>query len=218
MVTQQGSHTSTLKGYIRGTARRSHSTQIAQSNMPRDPMMGGRKFGGGARLLLQCCSAATTTIITTTTQSYCLLLVVGCWLFLVVCCLLFVVCCLLFVGCSKLVLFVCCLLLVFFFIVGMMISCVGAGRAANRMHLDSLAKNISSNKRGSFCSIYLSVISDLRKTHSQHITKRKTLLIDMCDRCIHPKTFTTSYEESSSESSVAVQIQGGCVSAIAQRL
>ena len=115
-------------------------------------------------------------------------------------------------------LFVCCLLLVLFFIVGMMISCVGAGRAANRMHLDSLAKNISSNKRESFCSIYLSVISDLRKTHSQHITKRKTLLIDMCDRCIHPKTFTTSYEESLSESSVAVQIQGGCVSAIAQRL
>ena len=54
------------------------------------------------------------------------------------------------------------------------------------MHLDSLAKNISSNKRHSFCSIYLSVISDLRKTHSQHISKRKTLLIDICDRCIHP--------------------------------
>ena len=158
MVTQQGSHTSTLKGYIRGTARRSHSTQIAQSNMPRDPMMGGRKFGGGARLLLQCCSAATTT----TTQYYCLLLVVGCWLFLVVYCLLFVVCCLLVV--LNLFLFVCCLLLVLFFIVGMMISCVGAGR------------------------------------------------------CIHPKTFTISYEESLSESSVAVQIQGGCVSAIAQRL
>ena len=52
----------------------------------------------------------------------------------------------------------------------------------------SKAKNISSNKRHSFCSIYLSVISDLIKTRSQHITKRKTLLIDMCDRCIHPKT------------------------------
>ena len=105
------------------------------------------------------------------------------------------------------------------------------------MHVDFLANNISSNKRHSFCSIYLSVISDLIKTRSQHITKRKTLLIDMCDRCIHsktlttsyqeslsessvavqmqvhPKTLTTSYQESLSESSVAVQMQGGCVSA-----
>ena len=65
---------------------------------------------------------------------------------------------------------------------------VGAGRVKNTMHLDKLAKNISSNKTHYFCSMYLSVISDLIKTHSQHITKRKTLLIDMCDRCIHPKT------------------------------
>ena len=56
-------------------------------------------------------------------------------------------------------------------------------------------------------SIYLCVISDLRKIHSQHITKRKTLLIDMCDRCIHSKTRTTSYQESLSESSVAVQMK-----------
>ena len=84
---------------------------------------------------------------------------------------------------------------------------VGAGRAANRMHLDSLAKNISSNKRDSFCSIYLSVISDLIKTRSQHITKRKTLLIDICDRCIQSKTVITSYQKSLSESSVAVQMK-----------
>ena len=75
------------------------------------------------------------------------------------------------------------------------------------MHVDFLAHNISSNKRHSFCSIYLSVISDLLKTRSQHITQRKTLLIDMCDRCIHAKTLTTSYQESLSESSVAVQMQ-----------
>ena len=81
------------------------------------------------------------------------------------------------------------------------------------MHVDFLANNISSNKRHSFCSIYLSVISDLLKTRSQHITQRKTLLIDMCDRCIHAKTLTTSYQESLSESSVAVQMQRGCVSA-----
>ena len=90
---------------------------------------------------------------------------------------------------------------------------VGAGRAKNRMHLDSLAKNISSNKRHSFCSIYLSVISDLIKTRSQHITKRKTLLIDMCNRSLHPKTVSAiaqrlqAYQESLSESSVAVQMQ-----------
>ena len=58
-----------------------------------------------------------------------------------------------------------------------------------------------------FCSIYLNVISDLRKTHSLHITKRKSLLIDICDRSTHPKTLTTSYEGSLSESSVAVQMQ-----------
>ena len=45
------------------------------------------------------------------------------------------------------------------------------------------------------------------------MTKRKTLRIDMCDHCIYPKTLTISYQESLSESSVAVQLQGGCVSA-----
>ena len=84
---------------------------------------------------------------------------------------------------------------------------VGPGRGKNRMHLNSLAKNISSNKRYVFCSIYLSVIRDLRKTHSLHITKRKSLLIDICDHSTHPKTLTTSYEGSLSESSVAVQMQ-----------
>ena len=81
---------------------------------------------------------------------------------------------------------------------------VGAGRAKNRMHLDSLATNISSNKRHSFCSIYLSVISDLIKTRSLHITKRKTLLIS------YQKNLTTSYQKNLSESSVAVQMQGRC--------
>ena len=63
------------------------------------------------------------------------------------------------------------------------------------------------------------MISDLIKTFSQHITKRKTLLIDMCDRCIHSQTVSAiaqrlkAYQESLSESSVAVQMQGGCVSA-----
>ena len=52
----------------------------------------------------------------------------------------------------------------------------------------SRGKNISSNKKDSCCSIYLSVVSDLIKTRSQHITKRKTLLIDMCDRCIQTTT------------------------------
>ena len=56
-------------------------------------------------------------------------------------------------------------------------------------------------------TVSLHVISDLIKTRSQHITKRKTLLIDMCDRGIHSKTCITSYQESLSESSVAVQMQ-----------
>ena len=45
------------------------------------------------------------------------------------------------------------------------------------------------------------------------MTERKTLRIDMCDRCIYSKTRTISYQESLSESSVAVQLQGGCVNA-----
>ena len=81
---------------------------------------------------------------------------------------------------------------------------VGAGRATNRMHFDSLGQNISSDKRHSFCSIYLSVISDLIKTRSLHITKRKTLLIS------YQKNLTTSYQKNLSESSVAVQMQGRC--------
>ena len=81
---------------------------------------------------------------------------------------------------------------------------VGAGRATNRMHFDSLAKNISSDKRHSFYSIYLSVISDLIKTRSLHITKRKTLLIS------YQKNITTSYQKNLSESSVALQMQGRC--------
>ena len=81
---------------------------------------------------------------------------------------------------------------------------VGAGRATNRMHFDSLAKNICSDKTHSFCSIYLSVISDLIKTRSLHITKRKTLLIS------YQKNLTTSYQKNLSESSVALQMQGRC--------
>ena len=43
------------------------------------------------------------------------------------------------------------------------------------------------------------------------MTKRKTLRIDMCARCRYSKTLTTSDQESLSECSVAVQMQGGCV-------
>ena len=75
-----------------------------------------------------------------------------------------------------------------------------------------------------FCSIYLTMIRDLRKTHSLHITKRKSLLIDICtsyegslsessvaiEMQVLRKTITISYQESVSESSVAIQMQGGC--------
>ena len=37
----------------------------------------------------------------------------------------------------------------------------------------------------------------------------------MCDGCIHSKTFPRSYQESLSESFVAFQMQGACVSAYA---
>ena len=79
------------------------------------------------------------------------------------------------------------------------------------MHFDSLAKNISSDTRHSFCSIYLSLISDLIKTRSLHITKRKTLLIS------YQKSLTNSYQKNLAESSVAVQMHAA-VSATLQAM